>query len=202
MNFLKEILLGFIELIGVAIILKFVELLFLFLVNRKKYTINGFWISCYNSAFDSDIKANDIVEIHSMGNRLIITYQQYYNKSIECNVFRGEGYVSSNGCVSFSYFFDSSDARHVGTMILSQIDLKSTHKALKGKFFEYDTRKGIKEPLGDKTNALNLYDEDYFMIKCNLTLKQKIKFYLNKPVYQSHKAVKNKYEETIHGFSL
>ena len=183
------------SLIGIAIVVKIVETIYLYFVNRKKYSINGFWISKYSSAFDSEVKANDIVEIHSMGDRLIITYQQHYNKLDGINVFQGEGYSNSKGCLAFSYFFDNGDANQVGVMILSEVDLKNTQKALKGKFFEYDTREGIKVPLNDTMSGLKLYDVDYFLVRCKLTFFQKIKFYLKKPVYNSYDEIENKYEE-------
>lgn len=197
-NILKEVY----SLIGVAVVVKVVEFIYLYLVNRKKYSINGFWISEYSSAFDSEVKANDIVEIHSMGDRLIITYQQYYNKLEGINVFQGEGYSNSKGCLAFSYFFNGQDSSQVGVMILSEIDLKNTQKALKGKFFEYDTRNGIKKPLDDTMSVLKLYDIDYFLVRCKLTILQKIKFYFKKSVYSSYDEIENKYKELTKGVLL
>ena len=199
MDFVINIFKGILELVSVGLVLKTIEYIFLLIINRRKYSINGFWISQYESAFGKEICANDIVEIHSLGNRLIITFQQYYNKSDGINIFQGEGYISSNGCISVSYFSDNDASRHVGCMILAQIDLKSTKKALKGRFFEFDTRDGIKSPMVDEKNALKLYDIDYVLIKYNLNLKEKIKFYLKKPVYKNHNEIKNKFEGIVNG---
>ncbi len=110
--------------------------------------------------------------------------------------------MSSNGCVAISYFLDNKTARHVGSMVLAQIDLKCDQKALKGKFFEYDSRDGIKPHMEDKMNVLKLYDIDYCLIKCDLKPNQKIKFYFKKPVFKSYSEVKSKYEVIHYDLSL
>lgn len=209
-SIIKDFFNGIIVALILAAIYKGIEKVITYFRDRNYYSINGFWVSKYNSAFDPEIEARDIVYIRSVANRRLITYHQYHNKLDGINIFKGTGYLSSNGSLAFSYQYSSHQASQVGVMLLSQIDIKSTKKAYSGKFYELDSRstkkknkvkklKGkIKKSKGKKLKSpLHIYSVDYTMVKCKITLKQKIKFIFGKPVFKSFSEVERVFGESF-----
>ncbi|KPU45179.1 hypothetical protein OXPF_13060 [Oxobacter pfennigii] len=187
---------GLLSAIILAILQHFVVSTFLYFRNKNDYSINGYWISKYNSAFDKEIAANDLVLIRVIKNKIVVKYQQYYNTIDVCNTFRGEGYIG-NGRISVAYVYSDRNTYQNGVMLLTQIDLAATKKGFSGKFYELDSR--IVKSNGQKIygSELRIYGIDYVLVPIKLSIRQKIYFLLNKKVYDSHEAILNEFNRCI-----
>lgn len=180
MENLYSFLYGLLVAVIISILEKAISALASAYFNKNSYSINGFWISNYNSAFDPTIRANDIVWIYYYRKKIYIVYHQYYNKIYRHYVFKGQGYIANNGRLAIAYNFNNSKSYQNGVMLLTPIDIKSTKKGYSGKFYEFDARNGTKRGEKIKGSELKIYDIDYIMIPYSMSLIQKIKFFLNK----------------------
>jgi hypothetical protein len=186
---LKSFLYGLLVALMIAITQKVITNLVLWLRDKNKYDINGFYISKYNSAFDSEISANDLVYVRCLKNKLVITYQQYHSKMSGCKIFKGEGYIATTSRIAISYQYSDKKNFQNGVMLLSPIDLTATEKAFSGKFYEYDTRKVKSNGQKVYGSDLRIYGVDYILIPIYLKLIQRLKFYINRNVYHSHEDI-------------
>lgn len=197
-NFMNEYILSFLYGLLTAVILAFFQdiivRIIIYLHNLNKYSINGFWISKYKSAFDEELYVNDIVWIKLAKDKLLITYQQYTNKTNNCKKFYGEGYLSNNGRIAVAYYYSDKTTYQNGVMLLSHIDLKTTKKGYSGKFYEFDSRKVKSKGKTILGSELKVYDIDYILIPIKLTIFQKIKFVFNKPIYKSNCQILKEFE--------
>lgn len=194
---MNEYVLSFLYGLLTAVILAFIQdiivRIYIYIHNLNKYSINGFWISNYKSVFDLELRANDIVWIRLTKNKLLITYQQYTNKSNSCKKFSGEGLIY-NGRIAISYYYSHDKIYQNGVMLLTHIDLKATKKGYSGAFYEFDSRnlkgKG-KKIFGSE---LKIYTEDYILIPIKLTIFQKIKFIFNKPIFKPSSQISEEFD--------
>jgi len=188
-----DIILGLLSAVILAICGNVFTWLYFRFRNRASYSIFGFWISEYNSAFNKEVSATDLLYIKPYRNKIIAKYQQYDSKLDEkSTIWRGEGYVGDrSNRVAIAYFFDNESAYQTGIMLLTQIDLKSTQKGLSGKSYELDSRSGDgvrgQSIYGSK---LNIYYLDYVAYRPKLSFKQKFLFHLNMKALRSYNDAK------------
>lgn len=183
LNNFNDFIYGILAAVVIAVFEKLLTAIVSSIANRNHYSINGFWVTKYISAFDPDIKANDLVRIYFYKNKFFITYQQYHNKTVNCKIFKGEGYIGNTGRIAIIYNISTNTIYQNGVMILAPIDIKSTKKGYAGKFYELDSRDITQKGNEIQGSGLKIYDIDYLMIRFKLTFKQKCKFFLNMPVF-------------------
>lgn len=195
---MNEYVLSFLYGLLTAVILAFVQdiivRIVIYIRNLNKYSINGFWISKYKSAFDEELYVNDIVWMKLTKNKLLITYQQYTNKTNKCKKFYGEGYFDNNGRIAISYYYSDKKTYQTGVMLLTNIDLKATKKGYSGKFYEFDSRKVKSKGKTIFGSELKVYDIDYILIPIKLTVFQKIKFVFNKSIFKPNDQISEEFD--------
>lgn len=180
---------GLLTVIILTIIQEIIVRFVLFIRNINQCSVNGFWISKYNSSFDPEIHANDVVWIRLVKNKLVITYQQYTNKTNKCKKFKGEGYLGGQGRIAISYYYSDNNTYQNGVMLLTHIDLKATKKGYSGKFYEFDSRKIKNKGKTVLGSELKIYDVDYILIPLELTLFQKVKFIFNQSIFKPNNQI-------------
>ncbi len=200
---MQESLISFAYGLLTALILSIVQKIFICLLShirdKNNYSINGFYLSKYKSAFDSKIVAHDLIYISCFKNKISIKFQQYYNKSNRVRIFNGCGYLGNNSRMAIAYQFNNRTTIQNGTMLLTQIDLKATKKAYSGKFYEFDTRTNKKNGQNIIGSNLNIFTVDYLVIPANISLKKRFKYLLNVKSFKSYNEIHNLFEELYKG---